>query len=104
MSNETKGFTILVLRISADKQLSATHISLFTALFVCFRRSGSVSPFHVTRRQLMNYSSIASIATYHKCIKELSEKGFIKYVPSYHPRKGSIIYWRNLKEMVLNIT
>jgi hypothetical protein len=39
----------------------------------------------------MAYSKIASIATYHKCIKKLDEYGYISYKPSYHPRLGSQI-------------
>jgi hypothetical protein len=42
---------------------------------------------------LMGYSRIASVATYHKCIRELDEYGYIGYQPSYHPVNGSLIYW-----------
>jgi hypothetical protein len=41
----------------------------------------------------MAFSKIASIATYHKCIRELDEYGYIHYQPSFHPAKGSLIYW-----------
>jgi hypothetical protein len=75
----TADYTIWLRRMSKDKRLLATHISLYTALFVCWQRLG--------------FSKIASVATYHKCIKELDEFGYIHYQPSYHPKLGSQVYW-----------
>lgn len=80
-------------RIAKDTSLLATHISLFTAMFVCWQLDDYVTPFRVNRRQLMAFGKIASIATYHKCIKELNDAGYIRYQPSYHPLQGSLIYW-----------
>jgi hypothetical protein len=34
-------------------------------------------------------SRIRSKATYHKALKDLQLFGYIKYSPSYHPRKAS---------------
>ncbi|MBB5441081.1 hypothetical protein HDC92_004786 [Pedobacter sp. AK017] len=87
-----------VKRISLDPAMMATHVSLFTALFVCWQRSGYVSPFNVNRRQLMAFSKVASIATYHKCLRELEAKGYFGYKPSYHPRLGSLVWWMEPKE------
>jgi hypothetical protein len=76
-----------------DHRLLATHISLFTALFVCRQRRRFIQPFSVNRKELMVLSKIASIATYHKCIKNLDDYGYINYQPSFHPKIGSLIYW-----------
>jgi len=81
----------LIRRIRADERLLATHVSLFTALFVQWQRNRFVNPFRVTRKELMAFSKIASIATYHKCIRELDEFGYIRYQPSYHPTLGSLV-------------
>jgi hypothetical protein len=83
----------LIRRIRGDERLFATHVSLFTALFVQWQRNRFISPFRVTRKELMAFSKIASIATYHKCIRELDEFGYIRYQPSYHPALGSLVYW-----------
>ena len=88
-----KGFLPALKRIGKDSTLLATHMSLFTALFICWQRAAYVSPFMVNRRMLMTYAKIASLATYHKCIRELSEKEYIGYKPSYHPRLGSQVWW-----------
>jgi hypothetical protein len=87
------GYVKLLRCMSKDERLNATHVSLFTGLFVHWQRSGFANPFSVTRKELMAYSKIASIATYHKCIKELDTYGYIIYQPSYHPKLGSQVYW-----------
>ncbi|WP_316735461.1 hypothetical protein [Pedobacter aquatilis] len=79
--------------IGQDKTLLVTHVSLFTALFICWQRSNYSSPFRVSRQLLMGYSKIASKATYHKCMRELCLKGYIRYNPSYHPKLGSEVWW-----------
>jgi len=93
IQKETAAYSKWVKRMGKDPRLYATHISLFTAMFVCWQRSGFSNPFLVNRKQLMSFSRIASVATYHKCIKELDGYGYIRYQPSYHPKLGSLIYW-----------
>jgi hypothetical protein len=44
----------------------------------------------------MRISKISSKATYHKCIKELIEKGYIIYNPSFNPYKSSTVEIINL--------
>lgn len=39
----------------------------------------------------MHVCKISSTATYHKCIKELHQYGYITYTPSYNPYKGSLV-------------
>jgi len=92
-SPELTGYAKLLRHMSKDERLNATHVSLFIGLFVHWQRSGFASPFAVTRKELMAYSKIASIATYHKCIRELDAYGYINYQPSYHPKLGSQVYW-----------
>lgn len=92
-AQELAGYGKLLKRMRSDGRLNATHVSLFTALFVHWQRNGFASPFAVTRRELMAFSKIASIATYHKCIQELDAFGYIRYQPSYHPKLGSQVYW-----------
>ncbi|NVM67763.1 hypothetical protein FHW88_006094 [Mucilaginibacter sp. SG538B] len=92
-ASELAGYTKLLKRMSMDGRLNTTHVSLLSALFVQWQRAGFKSPFAVTRKTLMAFSRIASIATYHKCIKELDDYGYIRYQPSYHPKLGSQVYW-----------
>ena len=93
ISKNLTGYGNLIRRMGTDKRVLTTHVSLFTALFVFWQRNDFVSPFAITRKTVMAFSKIASIATYHKCIRELDEYGYIRYLPSFHPAKGSLVYW-----------
>lgn len=90
---EIANYTKWIRRMAKDQRLLATHISLYTALFICWQRQGFAQPFAVCRRELMGFSKIASVATYHKCIRELDEFGYIRYQPCFHPKLGSLVYW-----------
>jgi hypothetical protein len=86
-------YSRLIRRMGKDQRLSSTHISLCAALFVAWQKSGYANPFGITRKQLMVYSKIASVATYHKCIKGLNVWGYIRYQPSFSPKQESLVYW-----------
>ena len=92
-SDQLAGYGKLIRQMSEDQRLNITHISLSTGLFVLWQHNRFVAPFRVTRKTLMAYSKIASIATYHKCLRELNDYGYLHYQPSYHPKNGSRIYW-----------
>lgn len=85
---EIAGYSKWIKRMGNDERLMPTHMSLF----IHFQRNGFVSPFPVTMAGLMACSRIASVATYHKCIKELNDFGYIRYQPSFRPKNGSIVY------------
>lgn len=93
LKSELAGYGKLIQHMGKDERLYVTHLSLLTALFVSWQRNEFVSPFSFNRRELMGFSRIASVATYHKCIRELDEYGYIRYQPSYHPKLGSVAYW-----------
>lgn len=69
-----------------DPRISATHISLYMALFECWNRNSFCNPVRITRHDLMPLAKINGIATYHRCIKDLHEIGYIIYRPSFDPR------------------
>ena len=46
---------------------------------------------NITRKEILSAGKVKSKATYHKCMKELHEYGYIKYDPTYNPFKGSVI-------------
>jgi hypothetical protein len=62
------------------------------AIFLKWRADLSKNPVSIKRREIMKVAHIGSVATYHKCLKELTEFGYLDYVPSYHPSFGSQIY------------
>jgi len=55
------------------------------------------NPVPISRQELMRISKISAKATYHKCIKDLHNFGYIQYLPSYNPFKGSLVYLFDLQ-------
>jgi hypothetical protein len=76
-------------KAKGDARLMPTHQSLYLALFFLWRQSGSADHFTISRRELMPLARLQSIATYHKCIRELKAFGYIEYHPTYNYYKGS---------------
>jgi hypothetical protein len=75
-----------------DQRITVWHISLYVALMERFYANDFNNPVSITRAQMMKLAHIASFATYHKCIRQLQEFGYIKYLPSYDPSLGSRVY------------
>jgi len=76
-------------KASLDVELNPTHISLYIAIFQLWNKSGFKKSVPISREELMRISKIGSFATYHKCMKELHERNYVKYFPSHNQFKGS---------------
>lgn len=74
-----------------DDRLLPSHISMYVSLFQFWSLNHFQNPFRICREIVMESSKIRSLATYHKCIRELHQAGFIIYSPSYNSFKGSLI-------------
>ncbi|ALJ04130.1 transcriptional regulator [Pseudalgibacter alginicilyticus] len=96
--NYIKHLTGFFDRIIHDSNLNPTHISLYLGLFQYWNINRFKNPISITRDEVMRISKICSKATYHKCIRELNDKGYLKYEPSYNPFKGSMVYMFNFSE------
>ncbi|SMD44915.1 hypothetical protein SAMN00777080_3552 [Aquiflexum balticum DSM 16537] len=72
-------------RIQQDKRALTSHISVFVAILQLFIEGNRPKHLQVSRQKLMKLAHIKGIATYHNCINNLVEWGYIKYEPSYHP-------------------
>ena len=89
--NYIKHLTGFFDKIANDTSLNPTHISLYISLFQFWNINRFINPISINRDEIMRISKIYSKATYHKCIKDLDQKGFIVYQPSFNPYKGSLI-------------
>lgn len=96
--NYIKHLTGFFDRIIHDSSLNPTHISLYLGLFQYWNVNRFKNPISITRDEVMRISKICSKATYHKCIRELNDKGYLKYQPSYNPFKGSMVIMFNFSE------
>ena len=94
--NYIKHLTGFFEKVSADYDLNPTHISLYMAIFQLWNQNRFQNPIIISRDELMRISKIASTATYHKCMKDLTERGYVIYKPSFNPFKGSILEVCNL--------
>lgn len=78
-------------RFGADRQMTCWHLTLYIAIFYLWQTDGIGHTVQISRKKLMELSRINSIATYHKCIRQLVLYGYIDYTPSYHPMHGSLV-------------
>lgn len=74
---------------SKHKRFHQSHLSLYSAILMCYAPGLCQNPFRVSRGKLMKHSAIHSFATYYKCMSDFVNEGFLDYEPSYHPKLGS---------------
>ena len=79
--------------IESDYRISITHIGIYVALLQFRLDKGFINPIQVYRYQIMDIAKISSPKTYYKCMRELSEYGYIKYVSTRKRNQGSTIYF-----------
>lgn len=84
-------------RVAGDERLNPTHVSMYVSLFQFWNASRFQNPISISRNELMKVSKISAKATYHKCMKELNDFGYLQYRPSYNPFKGSLVYLFNFQ-------
>lgn len=74
-----------------DRRIRTVHMSLYMGFFLLRILKDNQNPFSIKRREIMQIAKIRSFATYHKCMKDLQTYGYIQYLPSFHPIKGSLV-------------
>ncbi|MGJ1192608.1 MULTISPECIES: hypothetical protein [Sphingobacterium] len=91
MDNTTQGFCFdsYLEYVAKDSRLLPSHIGLLLAMFYYHQKERPGEFFHSSRKKLMHFSRIKSIATYHKCLSDLILYGYVDYIPSWHPTKAS---------------
>jgi len=87
--NYIKHLTGFFNKSNQDQTITPTHISLYLALFQRWNLNRFKNPIIISREEMMLTAKIKSKATYHKCMRELHEKNYLIYKPSYNPYAGS---------------
>jgi hypothetical protein len=85
-------FKQLLLSLTKDGRITVWHMALVLGIIQSATDDNAQQPILISRKALMRHTHISSIATYHKCIKELQEFGYIDYIPSYHPGVRSQVF------------
>ena len=80
-----------------DPTIGPSHIALYLAIVQAWERQGEHSPTVINSRRLMRVAKFSSASTYHKCIRDLQAGGHIRYIPSYNPGRGSLVYLPGIK-------
>jgi len=80
------------LAIEDDCRISITHIGIYAALLQYWKEHQYANPFQVFSYEIMEKAKISASTTYHKCIRDLSDYGYIRYIPSYKRNQGSKVY------------
>ena len=79
------------IRMSEDQRITSLHISLYMALFQVWNLNRFQNPFTIVRDEMMQLSRIGSVNTYARCIKQLQEWGYIRYVHTSNMYVGSLV-------------
>lgn len=79
--------------IAKDYRISVTHIGIYAALLRYRADKGFANPVEAFKYEIMRLAKISSHVTYHKCIRELSEYGYIRYKASSKRNQRSTIYF-----------
>ncbi|MET6998663.1 hypothetical protein [Chitinophaga defluvii] len=82
--------------IEKDGRVGIAHIGIYAALLQCWKQKDCPSPLVVFSYEIMQLAKIASRDTYFRCVKELSDYGYIRYVPSFKRNQGSRIYFNDM--------
>tara|TARA_B100001167_G_scaffold191097_1_gene160334 strand:- start:5025 stop:5744 length:720 start_codon:yes stop_codon:yes gene_type:complete len=91
MMNYIKLIHAAYTRFYDDERLNPTHISLYMALFQEWNSTRFREGFYVSRGVLMRIAKLGSKTTYHRCMTDLNDWGYLTYLPSNNPYKGSVI-------------
>lgn len=78
-------------KFSEDQRINPTHISLYMAFFQYWNIYRFPTVYFINRQEIMQMAKLGSKTTYHRCIQQLDDWGYITYYPSNNPFKGSQI-------------
>ncbi len=84
---------VFMQRIIDDARINTSHISLYVSLVYYWKENDIERPVSVYSHEVMPLCKISGSATYHRCIRELNDYGYIRYVPSFNHFLGSLVYF-----------
>lgn len=80
-----------ILSLSMDERITVWHLGTMMGIIQLAVVEKPEAAIYISRSKVMALGHINNIVTYHKCIKELVEFGYIAYTPSYHPGVRTIV-------------
>jgi len=85
--------TVFFERTRNDQRISNTHIGVFAALLQYRLERGFCNPIDTNSLEIMAIAKISALKTYYRCLKDMSDYGYLRYVPSKKKNRASKIYF-----------
>ncbi|MEP6803947.1 MAG: hypothetical protein ABI892_05465 [Flavobacterium sp.] len=79
--------------IENDFRIGSTHIAVFAALVEFWAQKEMINPIQAYSIEIQKIAKIFSPKTYHKCMRDLDNYGYLIYVPTKNKNKRSSIYF-----------
>jgi len=80
-------------RTRNDQRISNTHIGIFAALLQYRVERGFCNPIDSDSLAIMAIAKISALKTYYRCLRDMSEYGYLRYEPSKKKNRTSKIYF-----------
>lgn len=79
--------------VQLDPRIGVSHISIYCALIQCSHIQEDANPIVIASKDVMRLAKISAVSTYHRCIKDLNDFGYIRYYPSFnHFKRKNKVY------------
>jgi hypothetical protein len=78
--------------IRSDPRICITHIGLFATLVQYWQAHDGVLPLRAYAHEIMPLAKISASTTYHRCIRDLHDFGYIDYRPSFKRNERSAVF------------
>jgi hypothetical protein len=78
--------------IQKDGRISITHIGVFAALLESWLEGGGENPLCAYSHEIMKVAKISAQRTYHRCIRDLHDFGYVRYEPSFKRNVRSRVF------------
>lgn len=78
--------------IRKDGRISITHIGIYASLVQYWQEHDFQNPMQAYAHEVMVLAKISASTTYHRCIRDLHDFGYVRYEPSFKRNQRSRIY------------
>ena len=78
---------------AGDPRLSPVHVTVYLALAYLHAGGTPEDPVSVEKETVMQVAKINSRQTYGKCLQELHDYGYIRYIASYNHYLTSLVHF-----------
>lgn len=79
--------------IENDFRIGTTHIAIFAALLQFRATKDYINPILAYSIEIQKIAKVVSPKTYHSCMRDLDNYGYLVYVPTKNKNKRSSIYF-----------